>query len=201
MRDWPPTPEGRAQVIRYARAAGLDESIVLSIAWPMILEGSAAAGADTGPGVALVRSGPQSMTVARPAVVVAARPARRQLRSALVAAAATIALLGAFAMGWRSTQPDPPRQEAGQRADVQTPPPAARAAVLPQPEATADTSRGAVVKTASIHSTASPDPAVRRSPRHAAAPRSKPRRAAAPAPREEPRKAFLERELFRIVIK
>ena len=202
MRDWPPTPEGRAQVIRYARAAGLDESIVLSIAWPMILENSAAAGADTGPGVALVRSGPQGMTVARPAVVVEARPARRQLRSALVAAAATIALLGALAMGWRSTQPDAAPQEAGQRADAQTPPPAARAAVLPPPPATADTSRGPVVKAASIQSTASPDASVRRtSPRHAAAPRSKPRRAAAPAPNEEPRKAFLERELFRIVIK
>lgn len=38
MRSWHADADGRAQVVRYARAAGLDESLVLSIAWPMIQE-------------------------------------------------------------------------------------------------------------------------------------------------------------------
>lgn len=37
-RTWRADDEGKAQVIRYARAAGLDEGLVLSIAWPMIEE-------------------------------------------------------------------------------------------------------------------------------------------------------------------
>src|SRR6185369_3138856 len=34
--NWRPDEERRAEVTRYARAAGLDEVLVLSIAWPMI---------------------------------------------------------------------------------------------------------------------------------------------------------------------
>ena len=211
MRDWPATPEGRAQVIRYARAAGLDEAVVLSIAWPMILEGAAAAAGERDTGVALVPSGPQTMVVARPVVTVAARPVRR-LRNALVAAAGIVALLGAFAMGWRSTQPDPPRQDAVQRAELPAPPNEAPAALPPAPAGTADVAPAALVQTEATRSTvkspAAPPrrdsagaSARRESPRPAVTPRPKPRPAAPAARPDEPRKPFLQRELFRIVIK
>jgi transcriptional regulator with XRE-family HTH domain len=38
MKNWRRDGEGRAQLARYARAAGLDEQLVLSIAWPMLEE-------------------------------------------------------------------------------------------------------------------------------------------------------------------
>jgi len=59
MRDWPATSEGRAQVVRYARAAGLDETIVLSIAWPMIVEGTPELVVEQPAVTAMVKSRPQ----------------------------------------------------------------------------------------------------------------------------------------------
>jgi Helix-turn-helix domain len=38
FRNWRHDAEGRAQLTRYARAAGLDEQLVISIAWPMVEE-------------------------------------------------------------------------------------------------------------------------------------------------------------------
>jgi Tol biopolymer transport system component len=36
LRHWPPDASGRALLAKYARAAGLDEQLVLSVVWPMI---------------------------------------------------------------------------------------------------------------------------------------------------------------------
>lgn len=36
VRRWPADESGRAIVVRYARGAGLDEEVVLSVAWPLI---------------------------------------------------------------------------------------------------------------------------------------------------------------------
>jgi Tol biopolymer transport system component len=38
LRNWPGGAEGRALILRYARAAGLDEQIVSATAWPLLLE-------------------------------------------------------------------------------------------------------------------------------------------------------------------
>lgn len=41
FRNWPCTEEGRERIVRYARAAGLDEVVVFSIAWPLVEEAAA----------------------------------------------------------------------------------------------------------------------------------------------------------------
>jgi hypothetical protein len=198
MRDWPATAEARAQVIRYARAAGLDEAIVLSIAWPMIVEHAA-----SGPGsssTALVPAGPRALAIIEATPV----PPPRYWRAAIVAAAATVALLAAFGFGWRSSS-GPPR--GGLQVDLSgQPPPAA----VTDREAAAAPLRGLPVPVSTTGGRESPRvvpvaAASRVEPAPAAGP-AKPKRRRPPAnraePREEPRKASVfERELFRIVIR
>jgi hypothetical protein len=193
MRDWPATAEARTQVISYARAAGLDESIVLSIAWPMILENASAAAADSTSSVALVPAPPQAIVVVQPLPQTPAAPPHRW-RVALIAAAATAALLGAFAAGSWSSPRATPQHDAGPVAVVAAP------------------ARPGVVRTAAPPLVApAPEPEVRSAgtPVHA-----KPASAAAPvkAKRRRPparetardqrqKRPFLERELFRIVFR
>ena len=195
MRDWPATAEARAQVIRYARAAGLDESTVLSIAWPMIVEHASTAPGETS--TALVPAGPQTLTVIEAEVV----PAPRRWRAGIVAAAATVALLGAFAFGSRASTPRPPDSlQVGLSGQHAAPAAAGHDdAAIP--------ARGASIEAVATHGqNESPRivPAAIR-PRAVAPPdtgaaKSKRRRPA--EPREEPRKAsLLGRELFRIVIR
>jgi Tol biopolymer transport system component len=38
LRNWPEGLYGRSQMVRYARAAGLDESVVINVAWPLLEE-------------------------------------------------------------------------------------------------------------------------------------------------------------------
>lgn len=38
LRNWPPSHVGRTQLVRYARAAGLDDRIVLQTVWPLLEE-------------------------------------------------------------------------------------------------------------------------------------------------------------------
>lgn len=45
LRNWPDGLYGRSQLVRYARAAGLDESLVVSVAWPLLEEAIAERGA------------------------------------------------------------------------------------------------------------------------------------------------------------
>jgi hypothetical protein len=197
MRDWPATAEARAQVIRYARAAGLDESIVLSIAWPMIVEH--AASAPTSSSTALVPAGPQALAIIEATPV----PPPRRWRAAIVAAAATIALLAAFGFGWRSSS-EPPRDLQVDRSGQQLP------AAATDREAAAAPLRGMPVPVSTTGGPESPRvvpaaAASRVEPAPAGGP-AKPKRRRPPAnraePREEPRKASVfERELFRIVIR
>ena len=218
MRDWPATAEGRTQVIRYARAAGLDESIVLSIAWPMILEGSSIAAAPAAPSVALVRSGPQALTAVQPAPL-AVRPPRRW-RGAVVAAAATAALIAAFVFGARSSPPD---SRDGMRADLPVP---AAPGVVASRGAASETNTAIAGPSAdaprTVRQTVPPGRAARAAlvpvvhsrdisgtagaagvkPAPVAALGPRPARRRAPADREPPRKpSVFERELFRIVIR
>jgi len=38
LRNWPTGPYGRTQLVRYARAAGLDDQLVVNTAWPLLEE-------------------------------------------------------------------------------------------------------------------------------------------------------------------
>ena len=97
--NWPSGYYGRSQLVRYARAAGLDEQVVVQAVWP-VLETSARARpvpvvdgtvlADDAPSTSLVRMQPAGM----PEI---AAPVRRR-PPAFVAAAAIAALLGVGAL-------------------------------------------------------------------------------------------------------
>lgn len=206
LRDWPATAEARAQLIRYARAAGLDESLVLSIAWPMIVE-HARADQHAPMSTALVRASPQTMTVIHPP----ARPNTRRRRAALAAIAA-IGVLGAFVLGWRSADLQPTHPEVAQAG----PPAVAPVEPVPVPSFGRDEggAAGSREPDAAISLTnergvprvvpASAPRSRAAAPAAPAAAKGKRRRPAAPRtePREEPRKSsVLERELFRIVIR
>src|SRR4051812_1167615 len=101
FRNWPHTDEARERIVRYARAAGLDEVVVFSIAWPLVEE----AAASVEPAVtsnSLVPVGSQVVTVAsRTSPASAPRPRRPWLRWVVAVAAvimlaiATFAILGA----------------------------------------------------------------------------------------------------------
>jgi hypothetical protein len=217
MRDWPPTAEARTQVIRYARAAGLDESIVLSIAWPMILESSSTHSAATSSSVALVPAAPRAIAVVQQ-VPVPAPPQRHPWRPVLVAAAATLALLSAFAFEWRSS-PAAPRAGDGVQVSLSGPGivpaldgPGSGPPDVPGPDVTGTgggvsprrelpvAARAAVIPAVDSRPSAAPE--VR-----AAAPPVKAKRRRAPlppretAPEQPKKRSFFERELFRIVIR
>lgn len=112
VRQWRADAEGRAHVTRYARAAGLDDQIVLSIAWPMIEDAFAHADAQCAPVTALVPSGPQQLApVPRPAPRVTAWGGGPGWVTA--AAALVLALVAMFALTWHrvtdapASRPDP----------------------------------------------------------------------------------------------
>jgi predicted transcriptional regulator len=172
LRNWRADEEGRAGVVRYARAAGLDERVVLSIAWPMIEQASASVEVEGQPVTALVRSGPQALVTINPA---AGRHARSRLASWSLAAVA-IALLAwatfAITMNWVDAA------EAVQAA-APSGPSVSRDAGLIEPPASA------------VSSAAPRPPAGRPGIRPAPSQRR-------PTPRT---RALLGRELFRVVIR
>ena len=213
MREWPATTEARTQVIRYARAAGLDESIVLSIAWPMILESASVAYPASTRSVALVPAPPKAIAVVEP-VPVAAKTQPDRWRAAVVAAAALVALLGAYAVGWRSSPRPLPTQDAVQVGlSGQDAAPIVRDRDGEAPAAPAG-ARAGVIHAADVRLAAEePEARTLSAPprvKPAAAPaKAKQRRTPPPsrasdreAPREpQKKKSFFERELFRIVIR
>ena len=206
LRDWPATAEARAQVIRYARAAGLDESIVLSIAWPMIMEHGGTPAEPASTSTALVPVGTQALSVIEPQPSPPARP--RRWRAAIVAAAATVALLSAFAFGSRSSSA-PAREtvqvglsgrESPAVVPVRDP---VRDATPPagddRPRAVGTNGPGAAQPAASVAARSRVEPVPAAAPAKAKRRRPATNRA---EPREEPRKApVFQRELFRIVIR
>jgi hypothetical protein len=85
VRRWPADEKGRAMVVRYARAAGLDEEVVLSVAWPLIEELSEHDSFETASSVAVVASSPQEVVPVVPPVAAGA-DFRRLSRWSTVAA-------------------------------------------------------------------------------------------------------------------
>jgi hypothetical protein len=189
MRHWRADADGRDRVIRYARAAGLDERLVLSIAWPMI-EDAALVHGSLEPEIvtALVPSGTQALATL-PFPSPAAR-ARRPLRSwgfaagaALVLAVTTLVFAPDVAPPWDA------------RAEATPAPVESRdAPAVPAPMASARTTAPPVApipaKT-SVRARGTARPAVRTVNRPAPAPQKRPSK----------RRSFFQRELFRIVIR
>jgi hypothetical protein len=94
VRRWPADEQGRALVVRYARAAGLDEELVLSVAWPLIQELSETECFETAPISELVASGPQQVEPVVPPVATGAaarRPSRWSPVAALLLGVAVVA--------------------------------------------------------------------------------------------------------------
>jgi hypothetical protein len=190
MRHWRADAEGRDRVIRYARAAGLDERLVLSIAWPMI-EDAALVHANLEPEVVttLVPSGTQVLaTLPFPSPVARAR---RPLRSwGLAAAGAAVLGVTTLVFGTDAAPPWDARAEA-------TPAPAESrdAPPVPAPMASTRTPAPPVVPVPAKTTVRAPGtarPAVRAVTRPAPAP---------PQKRPSKRRSFFQRELFRIVIR
>lgn len=172
VRQWRADAEGRDQVTRYARAAGLDEQLVLSIAWPMIEDAFARADAAGAPVTALVPSGPQQLA---PVAFPAPRATTWASRPGWVTAAAALvlALIAMFVLTWQKV----------------TDAPAARREPVP-------VLNSAPVSVAVPRLVAASEPA---RPTRAARP-ALPRKTAAkrPAPR---RTSIFQKELFRIDIR
>ena len=106
LRNWPGGHYGRTQLVRYARAAGLDEEVVVRTAWPLLEDESRAA--DTAPVPATVRDdeGWDGTEPILPAEVVAlvprSVPPRRTRLLAALAIPALIALAVAPAVWHRA---------------------------------------------------------------------------------------------------
>jgi hypothetical protein len=113
FRNWRADDEGRARVVRYARAAGLDEAVVMSIAWPMI-EDAAAMAADRQPDlvVALVPSGPQAL-VPPPQVRRTGGSRSRSLSWAVAAVAAMLLALATYGVVTGASRSHKPTRVAG----------------------------------------------------------------------------------------
>jgi cytoskeletal protein RodZ len=200
MRDWSADVNGRAQLVRYARAAGLDERLVVSIAWPLIEEsaiGGTIVGADT---MELVPSAPQQLVRTRPQPV--PRKLARAGWTAAAAAALLVAVFPAVAVPWSSTPSRtlrvemPDAVEIGSTADNSSPvvivPPAprvpAREPALTPVRAATRTPARASTRAPARASTRPPEPE-KRSP--AATPKRRPAREG----------SILNRELIRIVFR
>jgi hypothetical protein len=144
VRAWPADADGRAQVVRYARAAGLDEQLVLSIAWPMIEEASSGANVVSTPVTALVPSGPQHLAPAAPPAPPGTPWASRQ-GWATAAAALVLALLTMFGLTWMSaTATRAARPEPVPVATADPRPAAAHVVTTSQPERTRRAARPAM---------------------------------------------------------
>ena len=219
LRNWTKDDVGRGQVVRYARAAGLDEAVVLSIAWPMIEEAAALRDAQPVPVVALVPAGPQTLTV--PAAATAARGLRSRSRlmswSVVAAATALLALATLGVISGAAQGPTPARvaRESQPVVSRDAPePPVAAPSLVEAPVAAPPLAETPVAAPLPVETqvAAPPRAAPRPSPssrsrqaasaRRPAAPRPSARPAAAPQRRSSPHnRSFFHKELFRIVIR
>jgi negative regulator of sigma E activity len=190
VRNWRADEDARNRVRRYARAAGLDEALVLSIAWPLIENGVTAAVIDEdepAPVTALVRSGPQTIARIEP-------PAGRRARSGLVSSVLAIAVaalvaLATFAIVMGSNPQSPNRHSQAPNPNAQT---SNRSSQMPVPNSQRTVTARAVrpVPSAAIAARAP-------NSRPAAGPRKRP----APQPRQAARPRSFFKKLFRIGIK
>jgi DNA-binding transcriptional regulator YiaG len=212
FRTWRADDEARLDVLKYARAAGLDEQIVLSITWPSIEEWGGSIERNPEP-VALVKSGPQALVaVSTPAPP---DPPPPELTSwGLAGIAAVLLALGMFSNS--SWPAEDQKVVLPQTANLPAVVPPSRPAPPPPASASADAVGAAAVGADAVGAdtvgadavradakgarTLKAEPVAKTASRPAAArPGARP---AADKRRAAPRnQSFLKRELFRIVIR
>ena len=192
MRNWQADGAGRDDLGRYARAAGLDEDLVVSVAWPLIEDETAHARTlllplddderppSSGVSEALVPAGPQTLTFVRP-LQPQPRPVVRR-RLALALAAAVPITVASLSMAWEAPRPSPP-------------PSAARTAPA-APAVTRDVPASAPATAGVRHASYTRTPSAERP----AAARPRVRKPASQKPRPA-RRSFFQKEILRIVIR
>jgi hypothetical protein len=129
--NWPGGFYGRSQLVRYARAAGLEERLVIDVAWPMLQDVIAARGGDA---VRLipaeesidvllpVRQDASEVAILHAVPVDEAPPRRRGVGFAIAAAAAAALVVSPSAFWLRShSAPQPPPAAVSAASDVTLP--------------------------------------------------------------------------------
>jgi Helix-turn-helix domain len=206
VRHWHADAAGRDDLRRYARAAGLDEDLVVSVAWPMIESDASPPAESTAADLPETQAGWALVPVESTALTPAARPAVRrpspwlQHRWALALAAAVLLVVAALVTGWERPTPMPsvaPVARALQPAE----PPAIPETIPSTIPASIDGGRptpGTGVRPATY---TRPVP-VRRSAQmeRPAPPRTRGRTPPA-KPSRSSHQSFFKKELFRIVIR
>ena len=211
MRHWRPDADGRESVIRYARAAGLDEALVLSIAWPMIEDAALVFDVEPQPVTAIVPTGIQSLApLPFPAPEAPKRPCDAW---SLVAGAATILALATLAFArdagpWQSAVRREPAPAPSAVASRETEPIAPSPTVLQEPATSPAMHTRRTEEPGSVSAEAAPVVPVSSTKATGTSGRTRPparavNRSAAPPEKRPPakRQSFFKRELFRIVIK
>lgn len=210
VRNWRADDDGRDQLRRYARAAGLDEDLVVSIAWPLMAESAAEPAVVVEPGAeparrlpdtwALVAAGPQHIVPLQPRPAPAGRSLVAEHRWLLAIASAILLIVGAVVAAGLDRQVPRVPVEQPRSALFQTEPVAAR------PIAAVDAVTPLLDEAPPLANAASRSVAVdaRRASlvRPAVTPRSRAPRGKTRQPQPAPqRRSFLKRELLRIVIR
>jgi Tol biopolymer transport system component len=129
LRNWPPGHYGRTQLIRYARAAGLDEQVVVSTAWPMFDEQPRTEEVITQPTATNLALAPDFsdysnvtwLSPNRAAAPLQPTPSRRTRILAALAVPALVALAVAPAVWYRTTMKPNQPQTAVSRPATATP--------------------------------------------------------------------------------
>jgi cytoskeletal protein RodZ len=147
LRHWPSGHYGRTQLIRYARAAGLDEQVVVSTVWRLFDEQPRA---DEVAAVPTIADAPAALnpadyanvtwlSSARPAEPVRPQPSRRSRVLAALAVPALVALAVAPAVWYRASlrAPDERRPSIARQDDRSASPIPAATPSAAKPDATA----------------------------------------------------------------
>jgi len=195
FRNWPCTEEGRERIVRYARAAGLDEVVVFSIAWPLVEEAAAVFETPIVTATGLVPVPAQEIAIApRPAP--AADAHHHWLPWAVGVAAILLLTIATFTMV-REPGPKPPpiaQNSTVMKEDVAPVAPRVDEDVEPVAVAPPVPTRAPVVRPAAA---AAP---VVRGHRAMGKPPAAAKRSSARRPPSRT-KAFFQKELFRIVFR
>jgi len=211
FRNWPPT-EARERIVRYARAAGLDEGVVFSIAWPLVEEAAAVFETQmvTANGLVPVPMPPATVAIA-PRPTSAPAPESRHHWVPWVVGLAALLLLAVATVTMVRERGSRPTQVAEDTALTENPTPREED-VAPVPVAAVEPSRTDVVDVRPVAAAAAVRPR-RPAARPSAAPvgAGAPARAAArpasaakrsPARHQQSRpRNFFHKELFRIVFR
>lgn len=201
LRNWRADEEGREEVRRYARAGGLDEAVVLAIAWPMIEDACSAGGPDR-PVVALMPSAPRALAAAGPAERQRwgfTRASSRVATWGLAAAASGLLLFVAYSFLSSSAGARTVRAEAVNLLPAPELPGVAAEPRGPSTTRASLSGVGAQARPAYLRSAKVPTKAPPKARTKArATARPAPAQAAPPPPA---RKSILQRELFRILIR